>query len=186
MTQDTRSADEIAVERYRYLLRTAPPEAIEQVHAEAFAKLTDDQRALVFEELTRNAPAGDAPRGTDAQSLAQAATRSELRQPGTLERSFQGPSFLSMVGSTMLGTIAGYVIGSAIVSAFLPTDAGGADAGADTSGDASGDASADAASSDAGASDFGAGDAGADAGGFGDFFGGGDFGGGDFGGDFGF
>lgn len=188
MSQNQRSADEIAVERYRYLLRTAPPEAIEQVHAEAFAKLTDDQRALVYEELARNAPAGEAPRGSDAQSLAQAATRSELRQPGTLERSFQAPSFLSMVGSTMLGTIAGYVIGSAIVSAFLPSDAGAADAGPDGT-DASEDASADAAdsgTSDAGASDFGAHDPGADGGGFGDFFGGGDFGGGDFGGDFGF
>ena len=40
--------DEIAVERYRYLLRTAPPETLEQVHAEAFAKLTDEQiRAVV-------------------------------------------------------------------------------------------------------------------------------------------
>jgi hypothetical protein len=34
------SADEQAVERYRYLLRTAPPETIEEAHAEAFAKLT--------------------------------------------------------------------------------------------------------------------------------------------------
>ena len=28
--------DEQAVERYRYLLRTAPPETIEEAHAEAF------------------------------------------------------------------------------------------------------------------------------------------------------
>ncbi len=35
-----RSEDEIAIERYRYLLRTAPPDKIEEVHAEAFAKLT--------------------------------------------------------------------------------------------------------------------------------------------------
>ena len=173
-----RSDDEIAVERYRYLLRTAPPEAIEQVHAEAFAKLTDAQRTMIFEELTRNAPAGDAPRGSDAASLAQSATRSELRQPGTLERSFQSPSFGSMLGSTILGTVAGYVIGSAIVSAFMPTDTG-ADAGAD-SGDG-GDAGA-GAGDDAGA---GADYSSADSGGFSDF-GGGDFGGGDFGGGFDF
>ena len=54
--QRPRTDDEIAVERYRYLLRTAPPEAIERVHAEAFAKLTDEQRAMIFEELTKNAP----------------------------------------------------------------------------------------------------------------------------------
>ena len=34
------STDEQAIARYRYLLRTAPPEAIEQAHAEAFAQLT--------------------------------------------------------------------------------------------------------------------------------------------------
>lgn len=173
--QRPRSEDEIAVERYRYLLRTAPPEAIERVHAEAFSKLTDAQRTLVFEELSRNAPEGEAPRAQDPQSLAQAATRSELRQPGTLERSFQGPSFGAMVGSSLLGTVAGYVIGSALVSAFLPTDSSGGDA------DASGDAGADASA------DSGADAAGADGGGdFGGDFGGGDFGGGDFGGDFGF
>ena len=38
------SEDELAIERYRYLLRTAPPESIEAVHAEAFAKLTPEQR----------------------------------------------------------------------------------------------------------------------------------------------
>jgi len=165
-----RTNDEIAVERYRYLLRTAPPEAIEQVHAEAFAKLTEEQRTLIYTELSQNAPAGEAPRGTDAKSLAQAATRSELRQPGTLERSFQGPSFGSMVGSTLLGTVAGYVIGSAIVSSFMPNDFGGDQAGDSGSDSGSGDASADA-SADAG-SDFGGGDSG-----FGDFGGGGDFGG---------
>ena len=175
--QRARSTDEIAVERYRYLLRTAPPETLEQVHAEAFAKLTDEQRTLVYQELSQS---GEQPRGTDASSLAQAATRSELRQPGTLERSFQGPSFGAMVGSSLLGTVAGYVIGSALVSAFLPTDMGGTDASADAGADS--DSSADA-SADSSA------DAGGDAGGFGgdSFGGGGDFGGGDFGGgDFGF
>ncbi|MDF1478561.1 hypothetical protein PYV02_05620 [Leifsonia sp. H3M29-4] len=174
-----RTDDDIAIERYRYLLRTAPPETIEQVHAEAFEKLTPEQRRKVYEELSRNALPGEQPRGEDAQSLASAATRSELRQPGTLERSFQGPSFLSMVGSSLLGTVAGYVIGSAIVSAFMPdaTPADTAsDTGADSSGDTTGDTGAetggDYASADAGGGDFGGGD-----------FGGGGF---DFGGDFGF
>lgn len=176
--QRPRTDDEIAVERYRYLLRTAPPETIEQVHAEAFAKLTDEQRALIYTELSQNAPAGEAPRGQDAQSLAQAATRSELRQPGTMERSFQGPSFGSMLGSSILGTVAGYVIGSAIVSSFMPNDTGGdqaSDSGTDSGSDSGTDAGADSSASADSGSDFGG-----DGGGFGDF------GGGDFGGDFGF
>ena len=43
--------DAQALERYRYLLRTAPPDAIEQVHAEAFATLTSEQRAQVLRDL---------------------------------------------------------------------------------------------------------------------------------------
>ena len=154
----TRSDDEIAVERYRYLLRTAPPETIEQVHAEAFSKLTQEQRDLLFAQLSENP--SEAPRDTSPAALASSATRQELRNPGTMERSFTGGGmgFGGTVASSLLGTVAGYVIGSALVSAFMP------DFGSDSSADS---ADAGDASSDAGADS------------------GGDFGGGDFGGDFG-
>ncbi|WP_423923299.1 hypothetical protein ACPEEZ_04660 [Frigoribacterium sp. 2-23] len=202
--QRPRTDDEIAVERYRYLLRTAPPETIEQVHAEAFGTLTAEQRRLVFDQLSAESPASERPRGDDAASLAQAATRSELRQPGTLERTLgapqtggaagrQGPGIGSIIGGSLLGTVAGYVIGSTLMNAFLP------DAGADLAGGGADQGDAGAADqSDAGAadqSDAGAADAGAgadttgtdtaDAGGDGGFFGGGDMGGADFGGGFG-
>ena len=161
--QAARSDDEIAVERYRYLLRTAPPETIEQVHSEAFSKLTQEQRDLLFTQLSENA--SEAPRDTSPAALASSATRQELRNPGTMERSFGGGGmgFGGTVASSLLGTVAGYVIGSALVSAFLPNDFGG-------------DSSADSADAADSASDSSA-DTGADAGG--------DFGGGDFGGDFG-
>ena len=168
---DSRTDDEIAVERYRYLLRTAPPETIESVHREAFSKLTPEQRELLFTELSKNAPQGDAPRSSDAAALATSATRSELRQPGTMERSMAGGpgmGFGGMVASSLLGTVAGYVIGSALVSAFLPMDSGATDASADGSGsDTGADSGADAGSSADGGGDFG-----------GEDFGGGDFGGG--------
>jgi hypothetical protein len=162
--------DERALERYRYLLRTAPPETIEEVHREAFAKLTEEQRAAVYEELSKGAGTGERPLSSEPATLARAATRAEMRQPGTLERSlsnpaYQGPTFGSMIASSLIGTVAGYVIGSALVSAFLPYDGGSTDAAADSGADASGDS----------------GDSGADT--SGDF--GSDFGGGDFGGDFG-
>jgi hypothetical protein len=183
-----RSEDEIAVERYRYLLRTAPPETIDEVHREAFTKLTPEQRDILFEQLTANAPEGEKPRGNDPASLATSATRSELRQPGTMERSMGagggGMGFGGMVGSSLLGTVAGYVIGSALVSSFLPMDDGSSDASGDggdsgsDSGDAGADADASADGGDYGGGDFGGGDFGG--GGFGGDFGGGDFGGGDF------
>ncbi|AYF98667.1 hypothetical protein [Protaetiibacter intestinalis] len=163
------TVDRRAIERYRYLLRTAPPETIEQVHAEAFARLTDSQRALIYEELSRGAGTGERPLSSEPATLARAATRAELRSPGSLERSLSGstagvtpggPSFGSMLASSMLGTVAGYVIGSALVSAFLPWDAAYDPAASDTgASDAGADASADA---DFGSADFGSAD-------FGDF-----------------
>lgn len=175
-TQPPRSEDEIAVERYRYLLRTAPPETIEQVHAEAFAKLTEPQRQQVLAELSAGLPPAEQPRSSDPQSLARAATRAEYTNPGFMERTLgggrgngNGPSFGAMVGGSLLGTVAGYVIGSALVSSFLAPSFASDGGSQDGSGDGSG-----------GDTSGGGADASADAGGFGDF-GGGDFGGGDFG-----
>jgi len=158
--------DQRAIERYRYLLSTAPPETIEQVHAEAFAKLTDEQRAVIYEELSKGAGTGERPLSSEPATLARAATRAEMRQPGTLERSFsnpayQGPGFGSMIASSLIGSVAGYVIGSALVSAFLPWDGGSADAAADPGADAG---AGDMGGSDMGDSDFG--DFGGDFGGF--------------------
>jgi hypothetical protein len=172
----TRSDDEIAVERYRYLLRTAPPEAVEEVHAEAFAKLTPDQRRLVFEDLSRNAATADRPASDDPRTLARSATRSELRQPGFLERTLgpgaggaRGPGLGTMIGGSLLGTVAGVVIGSAIADMVLPGI-----------GDLASDVGDGATDLTGGAQDFAA-----DAGdGFGDVGGGLDDFGGDFGGDF--
>lgn len=180
-----RSEDEIAVERYRYLLRTAPPETIEQVHEEAFTKLTPEQRGILYRQLSEGAPVGESPADDSPKALAVSATRSEMRQPGSLERSFGsqggGMGFGGMLASSMLGTIAGVVVGSAIAQAFIPdtvgTDASGAEASGEPATDAGADTGADAGSTDASADGGGWGD-----GGFGDFGGGGgDFGGGDFG-----
>lgn len=106
--------DEQAIARYRYLLRTARPEAVEQAHAEAFAQLTPEQRAQVLRQLGQEVPKGERldPSGdVDARALARVATRAEMRRPGTLERSFGGGSFL--------GTIAGAFIGTAIANQLL-------------------------------------------------------------------
>src|SRR5215212_3150930 len=82
--------DDQAIARYRYLLRTAPPEQIEQAHAEAFAQLTVDQRQQVLAQLAAAVPVGERPRTDDPETLARVATRAEVRQPGTLERALGG------------------------------------------------------------------------------------------------
>lgn len=44
-------SDEQALERYRYMLATAPPDEIERAHEEAFARLTPEQRRLALQAL---------------------------------------------------------------------------------------------------------------------------------------
>ena len=122
--------DEQAIDRYRYMLRTAPPDAIEQAHAEAFAQLNPSQRRQVFEQLSRATPPEDRQYlHDDPNSLARLATRSEIRQPGILERLFGsvrgGPSYGggfgmgSMLAGSLLGSVAGTFIGSAIANSFF-------------------------------------------------------------------
>ena len=161
--------DEQALERYRYMLRTAPPDDVERAHEEAFAQLTPDQRAAVLRQLAGQVPDSEIG-GDDPKSLARTATRAEMRQPGTMERAFGGGGVPGL-GSMFLSTLAGAFVGSAIADAFF-NDEGSTDASGD-SGD--GGESAD----DAGADDWGGDPGGGD---FGGDFGGGDFGGSDFGG----
>jgi hypothetical protein len=120
------TADERAVERYRYLLRTAPPDAIEQAHAEAFAQLTPAQRRLVLEGLNRDLPPQERAARDDPQSLARTATRAELRRPGTLERAFGGADPRGAAGGaggllagSFLSTLAGVVVGTAVADALF-------------------------------------------------------------------
>ncbi|MFO1324655.1 MAG: hypothetical protein U1F15_11395 [Burkholderiales bacterium] len=133
--------DEQAIARYRYLLKTAPPETIEQAHAEAFAQLTPDQRRRVLQELAAAVPeggertavmrAGDSP-----DALARVATRAELRQPGVLERVFggpgaAGPGFGTLFAGSLLASMAGTVLGSLIAQQFFHAHPFGAGFGAD-------------------------------------------------------
>jgi hypothetical protein len=203
-------ADERAIARYRYLLRTAPPETIEQAHAEAFAQLTPEQRRQVLTGLADDLPATERSTGDDPRSLARMATRAEMRRPGTLERVFGGPrgglgmggglggfgggigggmGVGGMIAGTLLASIAGTVIGSSIASAFLDdnyddssdNDADGGDNdGGNDGGDAS-DGSSDGSDAADGSGDDGSVEAAGD-------FGGGGFGespGGGYGGDYG-
>jgi hypothetical protein len=134
---DAGMADEQAIARYRYMLRTAPPETIEQAHAEAFAQLSPGQRRKVLEsladELTEAERASTARDGASAGALARAATRAEIRRPGAIERVFGGvggpgapgfgaavgPAFGGLMAGTLLSSLAGTVLGSVIAQQFF-------------------------------------------------------------------
>ena len=190
--------DEQAVARYRYLLRTAPPEQIEQAHAEAFAQLTPDQRQQVLTQLAAAVPAGERPRTDDPETLARVATRAEMRRPGTLERALggygpdhgagYGPGYghggygagygggyahgggIGM-GGMIGGSLLGTIGGLVIGTAVADAlfDSGVGDGGLFGGGDEYGEGYGDPMADGGYGGDFGGGD-----------FGGGDFGGGDF------
>lgn len=126
------SADRQAIARYRYLLRTAPPETIEQAHAEAFAQLTSEQRRRVLHELGTAMSQGErmaaARAADDPEVLARMATRAEIRQPGALERALGGlasapgsgsPGLGGLMAGSFLGSMAGTVLGSMIAQQFF-------------------------------------------------------------------
>jgi hypothetical protein len=127
-----------ALERYRYMLRTAPPETLEQAHAEAFAKLTPEQRRALLAELSSAAPASErasvaATSVDDPRALARVATRAEIREPGVLERSV-GSGAMGF-GTSLLSSFAMGFVGSMVAQSFFSALGGfGADAPAEADG----------------------------------------------------
>src|SRR5215217_1460794 len=104
--QQPPDADEQALQRYRYMLKTAPPEL-----------------AAATPEEERAALAGGR---DDPKSLARLATRAEMRQPGTMERTFggtgRGPGMGGMMGgmgSTIFTSLAASFVGSVVAQQFL-------------------------------------------------------------------
>lgn len=201
--------DEQAIDRYKYMLRTAPPDAIEQAHEEAFAKLTPEQRRLALEQLSAAIPEYErtGELRDDPHTLAHMATRAEVRQPGTLVNLFgrspsasgaaYGGGVLGGFGGTLLSSIAGAFIGTMVADALFNhvaydqgyADGARADAANDQQdgGDASDQGTADTQTMDEAGGESGAADAGGQQDWVGEYgddlgsdLGGGDFGAGDF------
>ena len=140
--------DEQAVERYRYLLRTAPPEQIEQAHAEAFAQLTPISASRCSPSWRPRSRPGNArgpttprrcPRGHPCRDAAARDARAGVRRlraglrrggygrvEGGYGRRYGGrrAGMGSMIGGSLLGTIGGLVIGTAVADALFDTGMG--------------------------------------------------------------
>ncbi|MCG8347906.1 MAG: hypothetical protein MI924_09025 [Chloroflexales bacterium] len=126
-------SDEQALQRYRYMLQTAPPETIERAHAEAFAQLTPAQRAQVLQALSAELPPHERqsynPSHDDPQTMARIATRTEMRQPGSVERilgsvpsrsgGMGGMGMGGLAAGTILGALAAGFVGSMVANAFF-------------------------------------------------------------------
>jgi hypothetical protein len=126
------SDDQRAIERYRYMIQTAPPETIEQAHQEAFERLTPEQRRQVLSVIADAASpteraALSATSISDSRALAHAATRAEIREPGVVERSLSRPG-MGGFASSLLGSFAAGFAGSLVAQSFLAAVGFGSDA----------------------------------------------------------
>ncbi|SEW29809.1 hypothetical protein SAMN05421595_1857 [Austwickia chelonae] len=123
--QTLSAADEQALKRYQYMLQTAPPDQIEKAHEEAFAKLTPEQRKELLARLSKGNPA-DKPADDSPQALARSATRTEMREPGSLQKVVggegagmgKGGAALGM-GAALLGGVAAGVVGTAVFNSLF-------------------------------------------------------------------
>jgi hypothetical protein len=154
-TQHGADADKVALAKYDYLLRTSSPEQLEQVHHDAFARLTPAQRQQVRDRLNSELPPHEHLRDDSAGGMARAMTRGEMSRPGLVRRvlggsgpgngngrgrggAFAGGAAVG-AGAMAFGGLAAAVAGGAVLSAAAgPVLAGAADLGVDFEGIASG------------------------------------------------
>ncbi|TFD73211.1 hypothetical protein [Cryobacterium gelidum] len=129
-TSSALSADDrAAIARYDYLLQTAEPQQLEQVHRDAFARLTPAQRDEVDAQLRTELPANEYPASTSPEDLARSATRGEAQKPGLLKKLFARPSgrgagALAGAGVAALGLGAGGLLAAVAGGAMLSNVAG--------------------------------------------------------------
>ncbi|NQX13793.1 cation-transporting ATPase [Microbacteriaceae bacterium VKM Ac-2855] len=121
-------ADRQAIARYDYLLQTAEPQQIEQVHHEAFARLTPEQRAQIEARMRDELPTHEQPRSADPADLARAATRAEVGKPGVLKgllaRVGGGRGVAMGAAGAGVGVLAGGALAAVAGGAILSSVAG--------------------------------------------------------------
>ena len=79
-TTPVTDADRAAIARYDYLMETADPRQIEQVHREAFDRLSPEQRGLIQQRMNAELPAHEHPPHAKALPVAPLTSTLRLRQ----------------------------------------------------------------------------------------------------------
>ena len=93
------AADRAAIARYDELVRTASPERLEEVHREAFARLSPLQRREVQARMRADGTVAESPRTADPADLAASAVR---LGSGGLLTAVAGGAVVSAVGTALL------------------------------------------------------------------------------------
>jgi hypothetical protein len=113
------AADKAAIARYDYLLQTADPHRVEEIHREAFSRLTPEQRAQVQERMNAELPTYDRPASASPEHLARAAGRTEAAKPGRMKSILArvgGVGAAGLAGGAAVGVLSA-VAGGAVLSA---------------------------------------------------------------------
>ncbi len=93
--------DQEVQQRYRQVLRNAPPDVVEDAHAQAFSQLDPQQRQYLAQQLRQQAaqmgtpyqdPRYQGQYDADPRTLGQMAQHMEQRNPGVLDQLFGGQS----------------------------------------------------------------------------------------------
>jgi hypothetical protein len=101
------------VRQYRYLLRTAPVDALEHMHREALARMTHEDCAAVLQTVQQQLVTGSRLHPDDVQALARLVVLGERRSPGVLLRHcdtavLRRLSDLALVSEAAFGLLTGY------------------------------------------------------------------------------
>ncbi|TPG14948.1 hypothetical protein [Pedococcus bigeumensis] len=101
------------VRQYRYLLRTAPLDALEAAHIDALAAIDPAHREVVLRTVQAELVAGAHLRPDDITPLAHLATLGERRSPGVLTRSVPAPALTALADAVInsepaFGLFSGY------------------------------------------------------------------------------
>jgi hypothetical protein len=120
--QDLTADDLVAIEQYERLVQNASPDDLLQVHADAFEKLTPEQRDFIYNQFLQRAADDEHPADAQPRSLAETATRIEQRKPGTLRRLFEDPAAAPLWNEpnhSIWLAFAGYIIASELSTSIL-------------------------------------------------------------------
>lgn len=114
-------ADRAAIARYDYLMRTAAPHQVEQIHREAFGRLTPAQRAQIEERMRSELAPHEHPASASPEHLARSAGRAEAAGPGRMRGLLSRvrpvrAGAAGLAGGAAVGVL-GAVAGGAVVSA---------------------------------------------------------------------
>ncbi len=93
---ETKHDEDPVVRQYRFLLRKAPPDAVEVAHIEALTQSGEEERRAVLSAVQRGLVAGDRLQPSDVQQIAHLIVLGERRTPNAFLATCEVESLLAL------------------------------------------------------------------------------------------